>query len=208
MIGVLRLAAAAVIISSVIWLLYRSGPVYLLYFTIQSNLLGIAVLAFGGITALTGGKLAACPRLSFIATFSLLMTMLMFWGIIAPSVEFELVTFVNITQHLFAPLVVILDRVLFYTGCAPTKKGALIALIHPILFFIQAMIVGAAKLVEFPDGTRWFPYPFLDFYEHGMMMPVFIIVIALFMILSASLMAWWERRRDKKLVMRALTRGP
>ncbi len=63
-IALFRFAAAALIIASLVLSSFDMDVVtLLLYFTIQSNIIGIAVLIWGGVYAITGKSIAACPRL-------------------------------------------------------------------------------------------------------------------------------------------------
>ncbi len=199
-----RIIAAVLIIAGLLVNLeYDPSVPLLLYFTVQSNLMGAAVLLIGAYFALTGRKIAACPRLSFVATIALTVTFLIFWTLLAPLVTDILWTFFNLMEHLFAPLLLMIDRLLFYRGCAPTPKGSMIALVYPIYYVIQAMIVGLGHLARF--GESWFPYPFLDVDIFGAWVILNIILVALGIAGLSYLWAWVERRCFKKTVIDALS---
>ena len=204
-IAMIRFAEAAVMIAAVTMsALATSWSMSLLYFTIQSNVIGIAVLIWGGLNAVSGRTIAACPRLSFIATISLLLTAIVFWGLLAPFMKVDLLTFPNLTEHLFGPIFIIVDRLKFYMGHAPSGKGPLIALVHPLLYMAIVMPVGICQLVRFPYG--WFPYPFLDVTSYGPIVFVFIAILALVIVILAVLWSRLERRRLHDSVLRSLTR--
>ncbi len=141
---------------------------------------------------------------TFVATLSLILTALVFWALLAPSMEFNLLSYPNLVQHLFGPILVIADRLLFYVGSAPSGREILIALVHPVLYVITVMAVGIAGVMEFPTGR--FPYPFLDVYKHGAMVLVYIASLTIGIIIVASLWARMERGLAHRMVMRTLTR--
>ena len=202
-IAAFRFGSAILMAASVIYaLLYGSGPILLLYFTIQSNILGIVSLFLGGLSAISGGRISSYPGLSFIATISLLATGIVFWCLLSPFVDIPLLSVTNLCHHLFCPLLVIVDRLLFYYGCAPSPRDAFIAMIHPVLYLVQSVIVGGLKLVDFDIG--WFPYPFLDFYTYGAWVILFVAVFFFAILALAEGWALMERRRDKKRAQRML----
>ncbi|MDR1068369.1 MAG: hypothetical protein LBL36_03875, partial [Clostridiales Family XIII bacterium] len=95
-------------------------------YTIQSNIVVLAffaVLIVGTAAGIARGADAKegaygfYPVASFAISFAILITMLIFWGILAPPMAWGnayLMTFSNLGVHLFCPLLMIGDRLLFY----------------------------------------------------------------------------------------------
>jgi hypothetical protein len=205
-IALFRFVAAALIAAGIILdMINGYGVKLLFYFTIQSNIIGIVVLLWGGFSILMNERVDACPHLSYVATMSLILTGVVFWFLMAPFVKFDLLSFQNLMVHLFGPLAIIADRLLFYVGHAPSGREPFIALVHPFLYLVTTMIVGLGKFVEFQYG--WFPYPFLDVYTYGVLVPIFIAILAVCITVGSFIWARIERRRAHKMVMRALTKS-
>lgn len=197
-----RLAAAAILIAGLICRSMKDdGLEILLYFTIDSNLLGIAVLLLGAISVMMGGKVAPFPTLSFVSVVALILTFIIYWSLLAAVSPYPLLEFYNISEHLLAPIFLIVDRLVFYVGSA--QRNVIPALVFPFCYMVVAITVGYCHVVSFHTG--WYPYTFLDIETHGAMVIVYMIAFVGLILLISLILARYERNRDKKLLMRALS---
>ena len=160
-----------------------------LAYTIQSNLL--AWLLFAVLIFKTASKKAPAfdahafgfyPVISFAASIAILITMLIFWGVLAPKSWSggSLWTFSNLAVHLFGPLLMIGDRILFYKTGIIKRRHLLAVIVFPIIYIIQSFAIGLTRAVYFSplNVNSYYLYPFLDFDAHGYLVFAFIIALA------------------------------
>ncbi len=129
------------------------------FFTVQANLLGVAVL---GMSAL---GLPASPArrgvLRGAAVFALVLTGLVF-AILLTDVQEDLQLtkpWVNTVLHQVMPVVVVLDWVLDPPGRRLTWRAGAAWLAFPAVWTLYTLARGAI--------TGWYPYPFIDPALHG-----------------------------------------
>ncbi|MBX3098945.1 MAG: Pr6Pr family membrane protein [Salinibacterium sp.] len=194
--GALRLAAATTLlvalVSQIIEKVVNNDMVpqeYFSYFTIQSAMITIVVLAVGGIMALrcdTDTVLYTTIRVSVLAysvvtagVYNLLLR-----GI--PDEGYVVAPWPGEIMHVWIPLIVLLDWLLSPGRPALRWTALRIVVIYPLAWVAFTLVRGAA--------TAWFPYPFLEFSTGFVSVALYIVAIAAFIIGIASLGIAYSRR--------------
>jgi hypothetical protein len=148
------------------------------YFTIQSNLIGVAAFAW-----LLASRSATRSRgLDLLRGAAVVYLIVTFFVVIfllsGADVQLEL-AWVDFVLHKLFPVVVVLDWILDPPKTRLTPRDAILWLVYPIVWLVLTLIRGAS------DG--WYPYPFLD-PAGGGYGPVAVTVVAItigFLIVAA-----------------------
>jgi len=181
--------------------------VSLLYYTIQSNLLVIillGVLIFKTAKDLQKeGKEGSCsyyPRISAGVLICVMFTFVVFWAILAPNAGERasyLGTFINLSVHLMCPLLMLTDYILFTVRGKLKKRDPFIFSIVPLVYFIQATILGLAGVnyqLPMDEEAKRFPYFFMDYFVLGWLVALFV-VIAFALFLGLAYLLWFIDKR-------------
>jgi hypothetical protein len=164
------------------------------YFTIQSNLVGVAALAWviargsrprtRGVELLRGAS-AVYLTVTFVVVILLLSDV---------DVSLEL-AWVDFVLHKLFPIVVVADWLIDPPAIRLDIRDALLWLIYPIVWAVLTVARGAI------DG--WYPYPFLDPANGGYaQVAVTIALIAVAFIALAQLFVWLGNRSRARLDLR------
>jgi hypothetical protein len=157
------------------------------FFTIQSNLIGVAAFAWllatrgqdrsRGLELLRGAAVVYLTVTFFVVIFLLS----------GEDVQLDLV-WVDVVLHKVFPIVVVLDWIMDPPMVRLTYRDALLWLVYPIVWVALTLIRGAA------DG--WYPYPFLDPANgsYGMVAVVVVAITLAFLGLAAITVAIGNRR--------------
>jgi hypothetical protein len=190
-VGAVRIAASVLIISAiatqVIDLVSHHAFVageYFAYFTIESSLMNIVVLAVGGVLALrwrTDPALFATVRLAIVAYAT--VTGVVYNGLLrgVESTGYVGVQWPNEVMHVVIPILIVLDWFVA-PGRARlpfSRLGAVV--VYPIVWAVATLVRGAV--------TVWYPYPFLDPAHGGYGSVVLYIVGIAAFIVAVALMA-------------------
>jgi hypothetical protein len=192
------------------------NPVILLAYTIQSNIL-VAVF-FGILLVRTifricgGGRplenpYGFFPRLSAFVAMAIFVTMLIYWFILVPvSLQSaglgRLANLNNLMVHLFTPILMLADYLIF-TGRGKLKKyDFLLAAVIPYSYLAEAMTLGLTRTVRYDSlGIHsYYPYIFLDVDRFG---PLVILMIAAITLFFFGIMILWQRL-DKKIAAKKI----
>ncbi len=185
----LLLAAWGIIIHTIIIGGHRWYISFLTY-TVQSNILVVLFFATALLRTI-GSKDEGCrdfgfyPGFSFAAMIDILLTMLIFWVVLAPNnwAGLNMTGLDNLMVHLFTPLLIFGDRIMFYRRSDMKKKELLYMLIFPYIYIIESSFMGMKRLILFNDGSQggsYYLYPFLNFDRLGGMVFVNIILLTVF----------------------------
>jgi len=161
-----------------------------LTYTVQSNVLVLLFFAVLIVKTMRLGNrvgkpypFAFYPIVSFVFSIDILITMLIFWTILAPMTWAGgyLLSFSNFAVHLISPLLMIFDRIMFYQPGRIRKYALLIITIFPYVHVAQSFIIGLNRLVYFAPMRieSYYIYPFLDYDTHGNMVFVYILGLSL-----------------------------
>jgi hypothetical protein len=157
------------------------------YFTIESNILAVAVLLYGVARPTIAGR---SPALDLVrgATVLYMTVTFIVYGVLLAGYQEELQTtipWVDTVVHRVLPIVMILDWIIDPPDNALTWKRALpFWLAPPAAYLIYSLIRG--PIVD------WYPYPFLNADEVGGYVGVaaYAIGIALLAALGTGLIVW------------------
>jgi hypothetical protein len=193
---VVRIASVALVVAAIVVqavVLAQNGTFdptrYFAFFTIQSNLIGVAAFAWliangerprsRGLELLRGAA-AVYLTVTFVVVIVLLSDV---------DVQLQLV-WVDVVLHKVFPIIVVLDWVIDPPGVHLGLRDALVWLVYPLAWTVLTLARGAA------DG--WYPYPFLD-PANGGYATVAVTAVAItagFLVLSAAMIAigGWRQR--------------
>ena len=182
-VGVLRILLAALVLTAIITQITDQllndafNPAgYFGFFTIQSCLMNVVVLAVGGVLAqrlATEPDLLAWVRMS---TLSYAMITGLVYNLVLRSLpadgSFEGIGWPNEVLHVWAPALILLDWLVAPGRPALAWKRLWFALIYPLAWLTYALLRGTF--------TGWWTYPFLNPNEPGgwPSVLVYIVVIA------------------------------
>ncbi|MEU3013466.1 Pr6Pr family membrane protein [Nocardia asteroides] len=168
---------------------------YLSYFTVESNVLGVAVLLVGGLAAPQSHRWQVIRG---AVTLYMLITMVVY-AVLLANIDVMLTDkWINDVMHRYLPLVLVLDWALVAMPRRLRVTPELIGqwLIFPLIYGIYTLIRG--PIVD------WYPYPFIDPRGQGYLsmtlgLVVLTLVFAVLAVAMASLgdlPAWWRARKS------------
>ncbi|MCL2004505.1 MAG: Pr6Pr family membrane protein [Oscillospiraceae bacterium] len=194
-----------------------------MYYTIQSNLLTAALFAYlaartkRSLQTGTRGSAGYHPRLGMICAVDLLVTLMVFWGLLVPqgmSMNY-LLSFENIAVHTVTPLLCLTDYILFAEARRLKYRDVYYVCIFPLFYVVFTGIAGLAGYVYGYEGVVSsafsshiefvpirFPYFFLDFDKLGMMALAFIAGILIFFLIISHCIFLIDRKRPVQTVQR------
>ena len=173
------------------------NPHVFLSYTVQSNVLVWLFFAFCTIKTARAKvgqhyPFGFWPAASFAVTIAILITMLLFWAILAPTswAGGHLLTFSNFAVHLICPILMIFDRFIFYQPGKIGRLEPLAVFIFPYMHVAQSFIIGLNRLVYFAPLRieSYYIYPFLDYDAQGNM--VFLYILGLSLIFLGISYGW------------------
>jgi hypothetical protein len=170
------------------------------FFSVDSNLLGIAVLAIGVVFLLTGRDdprwFAVC-RVAVAA--SVVVTGILYNALergnpLPPGV----VPWANEVMHVVAPLYFIVDW-LFAPGRRRVSWRALVAVVALLVVWTGYTMVRGLFAVDVSEGRRWYPYSFVDPTASGGYLTVSLSLLLLVVVagLVGCAAIWYSRRRSR-----------
>ncbi len=184
-------------------------PEGLMTYTVQSNI--FACIVFFMLMKETGKRMKEAGRkvdygfyspLSFAAMIDIILTMLIFWVVLAPTnwAGLNLFSADNLMVHLFTPLMIISDRIMFCKDSKMKAKDILYAVIYPYIYIIEAYINGKMRLVKFGsiDGGSYYLYPFLNFDKLGWKVFIYVALLTVFFLLLGYVFYRWEKSHTQK----------
>ncbi|HEY1573954.1 MAG TPA: Pr6Pr family membrane protein [Pseudonocardiaceae bacterium] len=155
---------------------------YFSFFTIESNILGTVVLAWGGLALLAGWR-GAPDVLRGSAVVYLVITGVVYATLLAELPGEQPNSWVNTVVHRIMPIVLVLDWLLAPPARPPRLPRAWWWLVFPLAFCAYTLVRG-----PFVD---WYPYPFLDPRPHGYgHVAVGVVGIAVGFVVT-TLLVWW-----------------
>lgn len=120
------------------------------YFTIQSNVIAIVVLAGGALADPRGARWAYVRG---AATLYIMITGLVYNTLLV-SAAVGVAPWINDVIHRIVPALMLLDWIIFAPWARTHVGAALVWLVYPLAYVACTLLRGA--LVD------WYPYPFLD----------------------------------------------
>jgi hypothetical protein len=196
-----------------------------MYYTLLSNLLAAVLFAVLAVRTARGlregrrGNAGWYPRFGMICAVDLLVTLIVFWALLAPSIGTKyLWTFENIAVHGVTPLLCLLDYIFFTEAGRLKYRDVYYVCIFPLCYVVFTTIAGLAGYVYRYEGVVSsafsgqgepapvrFPYFFLDFDKLGIMAAVFMVGIMIFFLLLSHGIYWIDRKAIKSRPEKATT---
>lgn len=188
-----RLATAALAIAAIVVqakTLADAGVLnivnYLSYFTIQSNLIGIAALLLMAARG-AGVRPAWLESLRGAATVYLTVTFVVVIALLKDVDVGLQLKWVDVTLHEVTPVVIVADWLLDPPTIRITRRMALSWLVYPLIWLGYTLVRGPI--------ASWYPYPFLDPANGGYGTVAVMVVVVL---VAASILclgyAWLGNR--------------
>jgi hypothetical protein len=181
-----------------------------MYYTNQSNLLALILFALLICRTAKGlrqdgplGKTGYFARFEMVCVVDLLLTLVVFWVMLVPFVpdDFPLWTFANLSVHLIAPLLCLIDYILFTDARHLKYRDVYLVVIYPlcyVAFSSAAGLLGYVYRQSAEDGAPVrFPYFFFDFDRVGAMSLLYIGALLVFFLLLSHGLYLLDRRVRK-----------
>lgn len=150
------------------------------FFTMQSNIIWLIVIAFTAIVALRGTKQPSLlPLARGCATAYMTLTGLIYNALLAGQEGGVALAWANNVVHIILPLYAVLDWILFADRPPLAWNRLWVSLIYPMVWAVVVLIRGAT------DG--WVPYPFFDpatGYGHVF---AYVVAIAVLTVITAAI---------------------
>lgn len=166
---------------------------YFMFFTIQSTIIAIFVLAWGAAQAFSKPTDAAALATARLGVLSYGVVTAVVYNVLLRGLPPEVGVYQGPTwpsdiMHVWVPIVLVLDWLLA-PGTPRLRWSALgFAIIYPLAWLAATLARGALD--------NWYPYPFLDHQEDGWgSVFVYIVVITGFVLFIAAAAIVWSRKR-------------
>ena len=184
----------------------------LAFYTMQSNILVIVLLGMLIVRTAMGlregvkGSAGYFARFEMICAIDIMLTLLVFWILLAPTLfsmvgGFSMWTFDNLAVHLFTPLLCLLDYILFTQPRHLKYRDVYYVSIFPIAYLIGTSIAGLLGYVYMTasDGNPMrFPYFFYDFDRIGATAFIYIGILILFFLFVGHVFYFIDRKVRKQ----------
>ena len=192
------------------------NPALLMYYTIQSNLLALilfALLFFRTLKIIREdgrtGPTGYFPRFEMVVVIDILLTMFVFWVLLAPDLfsmngSFKPFQFSSLATHLITPLLCLVDYILFTDSSHLRYVDVYLVLVYPLVYMVGSSIAGLLGYVYRvnPDGTPVrFPYFFFDFDRIGAQSLLYIGTLVVFFLLLSHGFYWVDQKVKKPVFL-------
>jgi hypothetical protein len=168
-----------------------------LYYTVLSNIVVLAMF----VLLLVKPKMTF-PRLQAGTLLCIMLTFLVFWCILVPTVNIKYVlSYESLGVHFITPLLFLADYIMFCERGRIKKYDPLLFAVVPLTYAVLATILGFCG-VEFSktaDGkVMHFPYFFMDFYTLGVWAVGYIILICIIYFGMGYALYWTDNKIKEK----------
>ncbi|MDR1953038.1 MAG: Pr6Pr family membrane protein [Clostridiales Family XIII bacterium] len=186
-----------------------------MYYTTQSNLLALILFAVLICRTAKGllqdgkiGKTGYFARFEMVCAVDLLLTLVVFWTLLVPFMtdDFPLWSFGNLSVHLIAPLLCLIDYILFTDARHLKYRDVYLVVIYPLLYMAFSSAAGLLGYVyrqSAEDGAPVrFPYFFFDFDRIGVQSILYIGALLIVFLLLSHGLYFLDRRVHKPTCQR------
>ncbi|HDR3491435.1 MULTISPECIES: Pr6Pr family membrane protein [Bacillus cereus group] len=188
-----------------------------MYYTIQSNFLALILFSILTIRTVKGlindgktGSAGYFPRFEMICVIDLLLTLIVYWVLLAPTTftmggSFYLWKFDNLAVHLITPILCLVDYFLFTESNHLKYRDVYYVLIYPLSYVAFATIAGLMGYVyniSPIDGKPvHYAYFFFDYDRIGAKSLVYIGGLIVFFLVLSHIMYLFDKKVYKPLVV-------
>jgi hypothetical protein len=188
-----------------------------MYYTIQSNILALAMFAILLVRTAKGwiqdgfwGSAGYFAQFEMVCVIDLLVTLIVYWVMLAPNMfmmaeDFQLWTFENLAVHLITPLLCLIDYILFTPSNHLKYRNIYGVLIYPLFYVGFSWIAGFSGYVyriSAEDGLPVrFPYFFIDFDRLGYEVFLYMIILIIFFLLLSHSLYWIDKKLKKPILL-------
>jgi hypothetical protein len=206
---VLRLAGAAAITAAIVGQ-YIHSLNFFSFFTIESNILTIAVFGIGAILLIRSAGpdplwfgVGRAAVTAYMATTGIVYNTLLRGVVVSEGATLD---WSNEIVHVIGPILMVLDWLFAPGRRALEWKHIWIVVIFPIVWAVYTMIRGPfvddpTQAVLNPDyAGGWYPYPFLNPVTSAqgyVSVAFYVVLIAAVIGLVGAAVIWASRRRDR-----------
>ncbi|MFV0412703.1 MAG: Pr6Pr family membrane protein [Oscillospiraceae bacterium] len=188
----------------------------LMYYTVQSNILGVVMFAVLALYTARGlrkegakGSAGYLPRFEMVCVIDLLLTLLVYWVMLAPqsfsmTSSYSLFSFDNLAVHLITPLLCMADYVLFTESGHLRYADVWAVLIFPLFyvaFSSAAGFLGYVYRVRENGVPVRFPYFFIDYDQVGVFAVAYIGGLFAFFLLLSHLLYCLDKKVKKPVLL-------
>ena len=194
----------------------------LMYYTIQSNILAVALFALLAFRTAVGlrwgihGSAGFFMRFEMVCVIDIMLTFVVYWFMLAPSMftmveGYSLWTFDNLAVHGITPLLCLIDYVMFSQSRHLKYRDVYTVVIYPLAYVAATTFVGFFGYTYYASAADGkpvhFPYYFYDYdrigidalYYIGALVAFFLIVSHLFFLVDAKLRkSYWINEGDRQ----------
>jgi hypothetical protein len=164
---------------------------YFSFFTIESNIVGTVVLAWGGFALLAGWR--AVPDVVRGAAVVYLVITGVVYAVLLAGLSGGAEGWVNTVVHRVMPVVLVLDWLVAPPARPPRLPQVWWWLAFPLVFCAYTLVRG--------PFVAWYPYPFLDRRPHGYgQVAVGAVGIAVGFVVTTFLVWWSGSALSRRLV--------
>ena len=162
------------------------------FFTIQSNIIWLIMIAITGIVALRGIKQPSLlPLARGCATAYMILVGVIYNALLAGQEGGVALEWANNVVHIILPIYALLDWILFADRPPLAWKRLWVSLVYPMVWVVVVLIRGAT------DG--WVPYPFFNPATGYGLVFAYALAIAVLTVITAAIVWALSRLRLVKL---------
>ena len=164
------------------------------FFTMQSNIIWLLVIAITGIAVLRGKKQSSLLLLARgCATAYMILVGVIYNVLLAGQEGGITLEWANSVVHIILPIYAVLDWILFADRPPLAWKRLWVSLIYPMVWVVVVLIRGAT------DG--WVPYPFFNPATGYGLVFTYVLAIAVLTVITAAIV--WALSRLQLVKLRA-----
>lgn len=195
----------------------EARPSQLMYYTIQSNILILAMFGILFARTLKGlrqdgktGSAGYYKAFEMVCFIDILLTLLVYWVMLVPTafsmgMAFYLFSFANLAVHLVTPVLCFVDYILFTPSARLRYRDIYKVLIFPLSYVVFTTITGFAGYVfriSRDDGLPVrFPYFFFDYDRLGAKAFLYIAALVVFFLLITHGLYFLDKKLKKPVLV-------
>ena len=187
-------------------------PSILMYYTIQSNILAVILLALLTIRTAFGLRWGITGSAGFFARFEMvcvidtMLTFVVYWVLLAPNLfsmvdGYSLWAFDNLAVHCFTPLICLADYILFTQSRHLKYRDVYTVVIYPLIYVAATSLAGLFGYVYYTSASDGlpvrFPYYFYDFDRIGVDSLYYIGALVVFFLIAAHVFYLFDAKLRK-----------